>query len=404
MRKSKYAAISSSREVNQTTPTAAASTNSPSIIHDEFRLHATVARVYRLMESQMRHGRLTASKPVTSEQLASLYPHYDCFDQSLPALERFTHVRNQTHCIFARKSRVAGSPALTTGGADAGGASPSVTSQTLAAVPGFTDFTLRVKASYPILKDQSDDRSALPSPNLSLSPEDPSSFYTADTRNLLEWPMKLADFQLDAFVLEISGGHGRTLASFAAAVKEALKTLSRCDPVVATDSTSGTEADEPGDSLDGLDLTSAQALAALDSASADQVLSSSRWHFSFLRETFFVTCFAPCYRKNHARYMFTEEMGDQSAEAQETFSDKCYLLFQPELSFLRHNLSADTKDTNWLAPKTERDRIRIAFKQHDRAYPIPPTVAYPTAEFIVPPIEPFSGQIVRWWQQQPQQQ
>ena len=79
-------------------------------------------------------------------QLRQRYPSYDASDASLPSLRRFTHIRQQTHCIFARKSKCFGSPAS----ALPSGPVPSVAEQVRAAVPGLVDFTLRVKDAYPI--------------------------------------------------------------------------------------------------------------------------------------------------------------------------------------------------------------------------------------------------------------
>lgn len=407
VKKSKYAAISSreqapassSASANTTGPTTpAAASSGKQLTTTDF----TIAKTYQLMWTQIHQGRISlppavldliglsgnlsdASSSSPFAKLSQRFAAYDCFDQTLPSLERFKHIQYQTHCVFARKSRVCGSPSIDA--LSRSGSLPSVSEQTLAAVPGFVDFTMRVKASYPTLKDLGPDFTAP-----SLDPSDPSSFFTADTRTLLEWPTKLSEFQLDAFVIEVGGGHGGTLESFANAIKDVLKTLSRCDPVTVSEGWDDQDSN-------GLDITAAQALAAVDTSSASSVFSSSRWHFTFLQETFFVTCFAPCYPRHSARYMFAEELArEKGAAAGKEFEEKCYVLFQPELSFLRHNLSPDTKDTNWLAPKTERDRIRVAFKKAERPYPIPPSVAYPAAEFIVPPTEPFSGQVVKWWE------
>jgi hypothetical protein len=61
--------------------------------------------------------------------------------------------------------------------------------------------------------------------------------------------------------------------------------------------------------------------------------------------------------------------------------------------------------TNWDAPKTERDLIRSAFRNQGRLYPIPATVAYPAAHYIVPhPTKAMEGTIVRWWEKKAEEQ
>lgn len=123
----------------------------------------------------------------------------------------------------------------------------------------------------------------------------------------------------------------------------------------------------------------------LDCMASSQV-DKKGWYFQFARESFFVTCFAPCYPSNHARYQF-----DQHPES-------CFLLLQPEMSFFRKDLPPDVprSQTNWDQPKTVRDRIRANFRNAGREYPIPETVRYPPAHFIVPPIKLW-GPTVEFW-------
>ena len=402
----------------------------------------------------------------TSEFLRA-FPSYDGSSPELPALQRFQHVLQHTHCIFAKKSKCWGSgpTAASTLGAQVSQV-VSVVDQTRAALPGFVDFTLRVKDAYPVLKEYastseaqaatdaglsfgdssaSSAASASAAAQAGLSFSDPSTFFTADTKSLLTWSTPLRDFNLDAFVLEVRGvDTSATVMQFADTIRQVLCTLSEADPVVPVRN--------PGE-MDayGVDVTAAQCMSPLlgrtpsspaaqtaRSKAADEVFSSPRWHFSFLGETFFVTAFANCYPTNHARYMSGAEAkeeveaaeaaaggaaggADAGAEAgaqmdgtssSSSSSDKdashphplrgfehsCFVLFQPELSFLRHNLSPDTPHTNWEAPRSERDRIRVAFHKAGRAYVIPNSISYPAAHYIVPPLQAFSGQVLRWWQ------
>jgi hypothetical protein len=289
-----------------------------------------------------------------------------------------------------------------------------VEEQTLAAVPGFVDFTLRIKESYPELREHA---SIADLAAAHAAANDPAQLFTADSKSLLQWQQPLSQWSLDAFVVEIAGAsHSDSVAHFATTVRTVLSTLSSADPVLPASSPSEL------DSF-GVDVAVAQCMSALGTPRAEETFSSPRWHFKFLGETFFVTCFAPCYpARGNARYMFGQEAaatvaahaeaaaqrGEGEGEGGATgkaephllhdFSERCFVLFQPELAFLRHNLSADTPHTNWAVPRTERDRIRVAFRRADREYVIPDTVAYPTAHFIVPPLQPFSQPIVRWWQ------
>lgn len=378
------------------------------------RIQFTTIAAYRLMDELIRDGKLDVANALGCSiddwskldpdsdssilpPLKEAFPSYDPFDPTLSSLRHFQHVKMRTNCIFARKSSIVGSadiPAITTpnSAVEGAGVGWSTVEQTLRSVPGFIEFTLKVKDSYPVLKSDVD-----------LS--DPTSFFMADTKTILTWPTPLSEFKLDAFVFEIvtpmrsadtaasnDGGEAPssstiTLAMFSGIIRDVLTTLSRCDPVLPRDSHQT--------DLNGIDAHAAQCMASIDTPHADEVFGSSRWHFRFLGESFFVTCFAPCYPKNHSRYQFCDEADDPAYATR--LRQRCFVLFQPELAFLRYNLSPDTPHTNWSIPKTERDRIRVAFQQAGRPYPIPDTVAYPSAHFIVPPLEPFSKEVIRWW-------
>jgi hypothetical protein len=112
------------------------------------------------------------------------------------------------------------------------------------------------------------------------------------------------------------------------------------------------------------------------------------WFFQFARFPIFLTTFAPVYPESHSRYAFDAPR------------DSCFVLLQPEYSFMFHELDPDTPHTEWENPKTVRDRIRIAYKKAGRAYDIPPTVSYPPAHHIVKPYPVDTGKeedVVEWW-------
>jgi hypothetical protein len=133
------------------------------------------------------------------------------------------------------------------------------------------------------------------------------------------------------------------------------------------------------------------------------------WYFSFGSEPIFVTTFAPLYDKHSSRYMYLDKRGrlpavkfaqspDQICDQSGGDYDSCFILLQPEYSFLRHNLESDTPVTNWEAPQTIRDRIRCSFQKAGQLYEIPSTVSYPSAPHIVKPLCWKSDPIVTWWE------
>jgi len=106
------------------------------------------------------------------------------------------------------------------------------------------------------------------------------------------------------------------------------------------------------------------------------------WRFRFAGADFFVTTFAPCYPPTSSRYAFG--------------ANYAFVLLQPELSFLRHNLPDDTPVT-LDPPETIRDKTRLAFLGAGRGYHIPPTIKYPPAEHIVKPLKDDGKTVIHWW-------
>ncbi|CAE7239081.1 Abhd17a, partial [Symbiodinium pilosum] len=169
-------------------------------------------------------------------------------------------------------------------------------------------------------------------------------------------------FALDGFVFEVRGkSYSSDLTSFALTVRRVLAGLSAGDP-------SGT------DCFKGK-------------------IEGRGWYFQFAREPFFVTTFAPCYDESHPRFQFHQS------------SDSCFILLQPEESFLRHDLPPDKprSATSWERPADVRDRIRANFRRHGREYRIPETTSYPPADFIVAPLDALHDPPVRFWESTRQQ-
>ena len=73
-----------------------------------------------------------------------------------------------------------------------------------------------------------------------------------------------------------------------------------------------------------------------------------------------------------------------------------FVLLQPEYSFLHHDLPYDTPHTEWEAPRTIRDRIRVSFRDAGQEYVVPPTVRYPTAHHVVKQLR-AGDPVVEWW-------
>jgi hypothetical protein len=131
------------------------------------------------------------------------------------------------------------------------------------------------------------------------------------------------------------------------------------------------------------------ALADLDPAGENMLkvnyVGSRGWHFRFNKTDFFVTTVAPCYPESSSRYY---AFG----------SGRAFLLLQPELSFLRHDLPQDLAHARWEHPETVRDETRAAFRNARRAYQFPSTMhQYPMAEHVVKPVQDDAISLVRWW-------
>jgi hypothetical protein len=108
------------------------------------------------------------------------------------------------------------------------------------------------------------------------------------------------------------------------------------------------------------------------------------WHFEFNSVLIFLTTFAPCYPNTNARFNFGVK-------------DSCFVLLQPYDSFSFHKLSPDTPHTNWDSPQTERDKIRVNYKNSGRKYFIPDSVYYPSSEHIVKPLVDNGIEFINWW-------
>ncbi len=77
--------------------------------------------------------------------------------------------------------------------------------------------------------------------------------------------------------------------------------------------------------------------------------------------------------------------------------ESSFILMQPMYSFAIHDISPDTPLTNWDCPVTERDKIRVAYRDNNRGYLIRDTIVYPPAHDIVKPLVEGEGRVVEWW-------
>eukprot|EP01063_Lacrimia_lanifica_P019873 TRINITY_DN2727_c0_g1_i3.p1 TRINITY_DN2727_c0_g1~~TRINITY_DN2727_c0_g1_i3.p1 ORF type:complete len:433 (+),score=119.53 TRINITY_DN2727_c0_g1_i3:80-1378(+) len=114
-------------------------------------------------------------------------------------------------------------------------------------------------------------------------------------------------------------------------------------------------------------------------------VGNAGWRWQFGGADFFITAFAPCYPPTHSRYTHGVEAA--------------FVLLQPEASFMRHGLPVDTPHTSWTAPRTVRDRIRVAFKEAGRAYHIPNMLFYPMVDHIVKPLHDDGSGALKWWRE-----
>jgi hypothetical protein len=276
---------------------------------------------------------------------------YDPTAQSLESLARFAAVKYNSQCLFSRGAKIWGSPDW-----DAG---LSLEDNVRRSIPALKKFIYRIQVDLDKLRQltrEVDAAGGLPAVRASLVQARRERLHLGDG--------------LDGFLYEIRGAkHGDSVEAFAVTVNRVLRTLSDADPV--------TEDDEP--------LFADKDLFRTLGPHAE--VNSPSWYFSFLREPFFVTAFAPCYPTTHPRFMLFDGAP----------SDSCYVMLQPESAFLFRNISDLTAHTNWDDPVTERDRIRVNFLKHGRPYPIPDTIEYPTASQIVLPLD-ITQPTVPWWQ------
>lgn len=174
-------------------------------------------------------------------------------------------------------------------------------------------------------------------------------------KNLTNFTRRVAlGERLDGFCIELDDPKARTMDvhEFGKVVRRMLKALSDADPAY-------------------------ECMMSVD------YIHRKEWRFRFNRIDFFVTSFAPCYPKTSSRYAYD--------------SDRAFILLQPEISFLRHNLPPDSPHTSWKHPSNIRDRTRVAFRKAGQKYFIPPTTRYPMAEHIVKPLKDDGNNKVLWW-------
>eukprot|EP00455_Lapot_gusevi_P024382 TRINITY_DN2534_c0_g1_i7.p1 TRINITY_DN2534_c0_g1~~TRINITY_DN2534_c0_g1_i7.p1 ORF type:complete len:334 (+),score=68.04 TRINITY_DN2534_c0_g1_i7:369-1370(+) len=257
---------------------------------------------------------------------------YDPLDPELESLERFRVAKQNSQCIFAKAAKIWGAPNFDT--------SQSLEYNVLRMMPMFLKFTLHIRNMYP------------------------------KTREI---PKKIPAEMADGFLFEIRGEqYLKDVYTFGQAISRIVHYISDHDPVsIRRISPPGQPESFP---------------VFRGCLHSHALLDTPSWHFNFLKEPYFLTTFAPFYPPNNSRFMFPHA-GNQ---------DSGFLLFQPELSFLYHDIGFDTPLTNWEQPVTVRDKIRVAFRQHGREYEIPPTISYPTSHHTVKQLHEHDP-VVKWW-------
>jgi hypothetical protein len=164
---------------------------------------------------------------------------------------------------------------------------------------------------------------------------------------------------VDGYLIEVVGEqYGNSVDAFAVTVRKVLQVISRSDP---------------------------SGLSCIDMPS----INKPSWYFSFGGVPVFVTSFAPCYTPSHCRYMHHNGSSGKK--------DRCFILLQPEASFLRRGIDADSPHTNWLNPTTPRDMIRCQFKRNGREYHVPETTSYAVAASYVLPMNCIRGNGISFW-------
>jgi hypothetical protein len=90
-----------------------------------------------------------------------------------------------------------------------------------------------------------------------------------------------------------------------------------------------------------------------------RIIQSRHWAFEFNGESFFVTTFSNIYGKTHPRYTYGA-CDDRSV----------FILLQPEYSFAYRGLdgSDHATPTDYAAPRSDRDKIRAAFRAAGQDY------------------------------------
>eukprot|EP00993_Chasmostoma_nieuportense_P002504 NODE_3294_length_994_cov_31.099193_g3148_i0.p1 GENE.NODE_3294_length_994_cov_31.099193_g3148_i0~~NODE_3294_length_994_cov_31.099193_g3148_i0.p1 ORF type:complete len:330 (+),score=41.98 NODE_3294_length_994_cov_31.099193_g3148_i0:5-994(+) len=117
----------------------------------------------------------------------------------------------------------------------------------------------------------------------------------------------------------------------------------------------------------------------------------SRWSFRYCREPMAPLAMAPCYPPSHSRYTHPGAFSIAN-------HDSCFVVFQPESSFLWYTLGPWTPhaQTDWDHPATERDIIRKQFFTAGKPYEIPDQ-PLPVEHHVVRPLRPGVDAPVAWW-------
>mmetsp|Transcript_23836 Transcript_23836/g.34961 ORF Transcript_23836/g.34961 Transcript_23836/m.34961 type:complete len:273 (-) Transcript_23836:151-969(-) len=158
---------------------------------------------------------------------------------------------------------------------------------------------------------------------------------------------------IDGFLYEIKGEeYGHSVESLSRTLKRTLKVISDNDPL----------------ELRCMNMKS---------------MGSTSWYFTYSSVSFFITTFAKFYPQNHSRHMYSSQ-------------NSCFILLQPELSFLYRKIGPDSPTTQWDHPTTIRDKIRVSFRDHGMEYKIPPSLHYSVASTYVSPLNSTDAPVQFW--------
>eukprot|EP00049_Salpingoeca_infusionum_P014353 m.268276 g.268276 ORF g.268276 m.268276 type:complete len:372 (+) comp15655_c0_seq1:142-1257(+) len=253
---------------------------------------------------------------------------YNPCDSTLPCHRAFAPIKQNTHCVFAKRARAMGSAqrfsvnlVLAYVQSQSRDDTPSKTSLTELATGATQQQQTLVSA---LMSESGDTYKPL-----------------RDTLRAFTLFASMHN-RMDAFVVDM-GIASQTVEEHGKVTNALLRFLSDCDP-------------------------------SSNHCMNSPQLGKREWTFEFAGAQFFVTTFSPAYGKDSSRYPFG-------------VNHTSFVLFQPYSSFLLHGVGRETpmSQTNWVNPTSLRDLTRARFFESGMRYCIPEHPGnFPLTRHIVP--------------------